>query len=46
VAGDLKTDFILSEATAEHVKDQFDLKSLGKVSVAGRTGEIVVYTLA
>ena len=45
VAGKLSTDFILSAGTAEFVKDAFPLKSLGKVNLEGRSGEVGVFTL-
>ncbi len=38
------TDFILSKATADKVKDEFPLTPLGSVNVAGRSGEIEVFS--
>lgn len=39
-------DFILSESTAEYVKDAFELLSLGLAAVKGRTQKVQVYSLA
>jgi len=38
------TKYILSKATADMVQDEFSLKPLGSVNVAGRSGEIEVFS--
>jgi adenylate cyclase len=45
MAGKLNVEFLVSAATAEHIKDAWRLKNLGRVNVEGRSGEIVVFTL-
>ena len=45
VAGELKTDMLLSAKTAAHIGDRLPMKSLGEVEVTGRSGQIEVYTL-
>ncbi len=46
IAGKLDTFFLCSAATADLVKDVYEVKDLGKVNVEGRSGEIKVFTLA
>lgn len=38
--------FVISESTADFIKNSFDLKNLGPVKVKGREKEVVIYTLA
>lgn len=45
IAGDLNTDFLVSAKTASYLKDLFKLKNLGEVAVAGRTGQVEVFTV-
>ena len=45
LAGKLKTDTIMSQITADHIKDTFKLKSLGNFDLEGRIGEMGVYTI-
>ena len=44
IAGELNTNYIISDKTAELLGDEFKLKSLGEVNVAGRSGNVEVYT--
>ncbi|MFN8390315.1 MAG: adenylate/guanylate cyclase domain-containing protein [Bdellovibrionota bacterium] len=45
LAGKLKTDVILSQNTAVHVKDSFPLRPLGSFDLEGRTGETELFAI-
>jgi hypothetical protein len=44
VAGELSTDVILGEHTAELINAQIPVKSLGTIELEGRLGAVEVYT--
>jgi len=44
-ASELGYNIIISDSTANYIKDSFELKKLGPVKVKGRNQEVVVYAL-